>query len=267
MTEAPDPILLDVSPDGVAMLTLNRPAKRNAFDEWLIAGLNEALETLRGADHVRIVFLRGAGDDFSAGADHDWLARQGERTREDNEDGAHEMAKALKAMHDLPLFTVTLAQGHAMGLAAGLAAATDWVVATKDAQFRFAAVRMGLSPATIAPYVIEAVGVRAARGLLASAAQFGAQRAYDLGLVQEIVADAAGLDSAVKRLAGLAFENAPGAVADAKKLVREAAGRKIDDHLGKDNSKRVAERRASPEGREGVAALLAKRKPSWDGGA
>jgi methylglutaconyl-CoA hydratase len=266
MSSAPDPVLLDVSPEGVAIVTLNRPAKRNSFDEFLIAGLNESFETLRGADHVRIVFLRGAGQAFSAGADIDWMRRQGERTKDDNETDAHEMAKALRALHDLPQFTVALVQGFAMGGGAGLAAATDWAVATKDTQFRFSEVRLGLTPATISPYVVEAIGARAARGLFASAAPFTAQRAYEIGLVQELVEDEAGLESAMSRLSGLAFENAPGAVADSKKLVRDVAGHKIDDHLGKETAKRIAERRASQEGKEGVAAFLERRRPPWDVG-
>lgn len=267
MSSPPDPVLLDISPEGVAIVTLNRPDKRNSFDEFLIAGLSEAMETLKGADHVRIVFLRGAGKAFSAGADLDWMRRQGERTKDDNEADAYGMAKMLKHLHDLPQFTVALVHGFAMGGGAGLAAATDYVVATADTQFRFSEVRLGLTPATISPYVVEAIGARNARGLFASALPFDAQRAKEIGLIQEIVADEAALESAMKKLAGLAFENAPGAVADAKTLVRDVAGHKIDDHLGKETAKRIAARRASPEAKDGVAAFLERRKPPWDVGA
>ncbi len=266
MTLAPDPVLLDVSPEGIAVVTLNRPAKRNAFDELLIAGLSEAFETLHGADHVRIVFLRGAGEAFSAGADLDWMRRQGEHSRSDNEADAYEMAKMLKRLHDLPQFTVALVHGFAMGGGCGLVAACDWAVATTNAQFRFSEVRLGLTPATISPYIVEAIGPRAARGLFASAAPFNAQRAYELGLVTELAEHEAGLESALKRLAGLAVENAPGAVSDAKKLVRDVTGHKIDESLGKETAKRIAARRASDEGKEGTTAFLERRKPSWDKG-
>lgn len=266
MSQAPDPVLLDLSPAGVAVVTLNRPAKRNAFDEFLIAALSEAFETLHGADHVRIVFLRGAGEAFSAGADLDWMRRQGQHSRADNEADAHEMAKMLKRLHDLPQFTVALVHGYAMGGGCGLVAACDHAVATETAQFRFSEVRLGLTPATISPYIVEAIGPRAARGLFASALPFDATRAFELGLVSEVVDGEEGLDSAMKKLAGLAFENAPGAVADAKKLVRDIAGHRIDDGLGKETAKRIAERRASEEGKEGVAAFLERRRPSWDKG-
>jgi methylglutaconyl-CoA hydratase len=266
MSEAPDPVLLDVSPEGVAIVTLNRPAKRNAFDEILIAGLADAFETLHGADHVRIVFLRGNGEAFSAGADLDWMRRQGEHLKQDNELDALNMAKMLKALHDLPQFTVSLVHGFAMGGGIGLAAATDYTVATKGAQFRFSEVRLGLTPATISPYIVEAIGPRAARGLFASALPFNAMRAKEIGLVQDIVDDEAGLDAAMKKLAGLAFENAPGAVADSKQLVRDVTGHPIDKRIGELTAKRIAERRASDEGKEGVGAFLARRKPGWDVG-
>jgi methylglutaconyl-CoA hydratase len=266
MSSPPDPVLLDVSPAGVAIVTLNRPEKRNAFDELLIAGMLDTLETLKGADHVRIVFLRGAGKAFCAGADIDWMRRQGERTREDNEADAFEMAKMLKHLHELPQFTVALVHGFAMGGGAGLVAAADYAVATADAQFRFSEVRLGLTPATISPYVIEAIGARHARALFASALPFDAARAREIGLVHEVAAGEHDLESAMKRLAGLAFENAPGAVADAKALVHDVAGHKIDDHLGHETAKRIAARRAAPEGKEGVAAFLERRPPNWDHG-
>ena len=264
MTLAPDPVLFDVSTDGVAVLTLNRPDKRNAIDELMIAGLREALATLKGADHVRVLFLRGAGEVFCAGADIDWMKRQGERRREDNEADALELARVFKTLHDLPMFTVALVDGAAYGGALGLIAACDWAVATARTQFRFSEVRFGLIPATVAPYVIEAVGARTARGLFASALPFDAAAAQRFGLVQEVVADAAALEGELKRLAGLALENAPGAVADAKALVRAVAHDKISDHLAHDTARRIAERCASEEAKEGLAAFLERRGAAWD---
>lgn len=263
MTLAPDPVLLDVSPDGVAVVLINRAAKRNAFDELTIAGLQDAFETLKGADHVRIVFLRGAGEHFSAGADLEWMKRQGERTAADNEADAYDLARMLKNLHDLPILTVALVDGAAMGGGAGLVAAADYAIATRRAQFRFSEVRLGLTPATISPYVIEAIGARNARALFASALAFDAMEAMRYGLVHEVVEDEGELESVMRRLSSLAFENAPGAVADAKALVRAVAGHAIDDRIARDTAKRIAQRRASDEGREGLAAFLERRKPNW----
>lgn len=264
MTLAPDPVQLDVSSEGVAVVTLNRPEKRNAFDELLIANLAEHFETLKGADHVRAVFIRGAGPTFCAGADIDWMRRGGERTLEDNETDALALARMLRHLHDLPQLTVALAQGAAMGGGAGLLAACDVAVATKGTRIRFSEVRLGLTPATIAPYVVEAIGSRMARALFASAEEFDAEYAEKIGLVQYVVDDEAGLQAMMERLSDLALAAAPGAVADAKALVRYVSGHRIDDSLSRETARRIAARRASPEGKEGLAAFLEKRKPEWN---
>jgi methylglutaconyl-CoA hydratase len=264
MTLAPDPVLMEVTSEGVAIVTLNRPEKRNAFDELMIANLAEQFETLKGADHVRIVFIRGAGETFCAGADIDWMRRGGERTVDDNETDALALARMLRHLHELPQLTVALAHGAAMGGGAGLLAACDIAVAVKDAKIRFSEVRLGLTPATIAPYVVEAIGPRWAKALFASAESFDAAWAEKIGLVQYAVEDAAGLDAMMEHLSDLALAAAPGAVADAKALVRFVTGHKIDDALSKETAKRIALRRASKEGKEGLAAFLEKRKPEWN---
>lgn len=264
MSLEPEPVLLDVSSEGIAVVTLNRPAKRNAFDELMIGALSEHFETLKGADHVRAVFVRGAGETFCAGADVDWMKRGGERTEEDNEIDALALARMLKHLHDLPQLTVALVHGAAMGGGGGLVAACDVAVAVKDAKFRFSEVRLGLTPATISPYVIEALGPRMARALFASAEGFDGAYAEKIGLVQYTVENEAGLTSMMEHLSDLALAAAPGAVADSKALVRHVAGHAIDDHLLKETARRIAKRRASSEGREGLAAFLEKRKPEWN---
>ncbi len=264
MTLAPDPVLMEVSAEGIAVITLNRPDKRNAFDELTIANLAEHFETLKGADHVRAVFIRGAGETFCAGADIDWMRRGGERTVEDNEADALSLARMLRHLHELPQLTVALAHGAAMGGGAGLLAACDVAVAVKNTKIRFSEVRLGLTPATIAPYVVEAVGPRWAKALFASAEGFDGAYAEKIGLVQYTVDDEAGLQPMMEHLSDLALAAAPGAVADAKALVRAVTGHKIDDALSRDTAKRIAHRRASPEGREGLAAFLEKRKPEWN---
>lgn len=263
MTLAPDPALLDVTAEGLAVVTLNRPDKRNAFDELMIANLAEHFETLKGADHVRIVFVRGAGDCFCAGADIDWMRRQGERDLDENENDALALARMLRHLHDLPQLTVALVQGAAMGGGAGLVAACDIAVANTNATFRFSEVRLGLTPATVSPYVIEAIGPRMAKALFATGESFDAAYAEKIGLVQYVVEDETELRARMEHLTELALAAAPGAVADAKALVRFVSGHKIDDGLAKETARRIAVRRASAEGREGLAAFLEKRKPEW----
>lgn len=264
MSLEPDPALLDISSEGIAVVTLNRPAKRNAFDELMIAGLSEHFESLKGADHVRAVFIRGAGETFCAGADIDWMRRGGERDEEDNQADALALARMLKHLHDLPQLTVALVQGAAMGGGGGLVAACDVAVAVKTAKFRFSEVRLGLTPATISPYVIEAIGPRMARALFATAEGFDGAYAEKIGLTQYTVDDEAGLASMMEHLSELALAAAPRAIADSKALVRDVASHAIDDHLLKETARRIAKRRASSEGREGLAAFLEKRKPEWN---
>ena len=256
-------VMLEATPEGVAVVTLNRPEKRNAFDTTMIEGLTEAFETLQGADHVRVVFIRGAGGTFCAGADLDWMALAAEMTEEDNRSDAMTVATMLKALADIPAVTVALVEGAALGGGAGLVAACDLAVAMEGALFAFSEVKLGLIPAMISPYVVEAVGPRTARALFVTARSFDAAYAEKIGLVSEVAPDQAGLAAAKDRITAEVMAAAPGAVADAKALAREVAGRPIDHGLMVETARRLARRRVSEEGREGVAAFIARRKPSW----
>ncbi len=268
LVEVPDTDLdntlvqIEATVEGVAMVTINRPAQRNAFDARLIAALDEAFETLQGAEGVRVVFLRGAGGMFSAGADLDWMREAADRTESDNRDDAYGMAKMLKSLWDIPALTVALVEGGAFGGGAGLAAACDMAIATSDAKFSFSEVRLGLIAATISPYVVGAVGPRTARALFATGQVFDAAYAEKVGLITEVVADVAALDAARARLATEMMACAPGAVADSKKLVEDVAYKPIEDVM-EETAKRIARTRVSREGQEGVRAFLDKRKPSW----
>jgi methylglutaconyl-CoA hydratase len=258
-----NPVLLDISAEGVAMVTLNKPELKNAFDEAMIEALSETFETLRVADGVRIVYIKGAGTTFCAGADLAWMERQSRHDDAENEADAFALATMLNRLYTLPQFTVALVQGGAFGGGVGLMAACDYAVAIDGAKFCFSEVRLGLTPATISPYVIEAIGARQARALFATAMPFDARRAYELGLVQELAVDLNDLSKREERLADLAFTAAPGAVAEAKQLVRDVAGQAIDMGLMHDTAKAIAARRASDEGKEGLAAFLSKRTPAW----
>jgi methylglutaconyl-CoA hydratase len=257
------PVLIDATQSGIVILTLNRPKKKNAFGPELIVALTEAFETLHGADHVRAVFLRGAGGAFSAGADLAWMAESADWLEDDNREDAMRLAVMLKKLNDLPQLTVALVDGPAFGGGAGLVAACDLAVATESAVFAFSEVRLGLTPATISPYVVRAVGARNAKVLFSTGRSFTATDALKWGLVQEVVADASQFGPLVAVLGAAMKDCAPGAVADAKRLVDAVADRPIDHGLLDYTASAIAKRRASAEGREGVRAFLDKRKPSW----
>ncbi len=258
-------VLLEVTPEGVAVVLLNRPSRRNAFNERMILALNEAFETLAGAQGVRVVILRGAGGAFCAGADLDWMRSSADLSEEDNRADAMDLAKMLKALHSLPMLTVAVVEGPAFGGGAGLAAACDLTIAASDAVFAFSEVRLGLTPATISPYVVAAIGARNARRLFALGSRFDATEALRIGLVDHVADSAEALDAYQEALVGEVMATAPGAVADAKALADDVAGRPIDHGLMQDTARRIAARRVSPEGREGLAAFFGKRKPGWAG--
>jgi len=248
---------------GAVTVTMNRPAKKNAFEEGLISALAEAFDTLAGAEGVRVVFVRGAGGTFSAGADLDWMRAAVDRTESDNRADALELAKMLKALRDLPALTVALVEGAAFGGGAGLAAACDMAIATADTKFSFSEVKLGLVAATISPYVIEAVGPRTARALFATGRIFDAAYAEKAGLVTETVADVTALRAAAHRIATEILACAPGAVEASKRLVDDVAGRVIDRELLELTAHRIAAARVGEEGQEGVRAFLERRKPAW----
>nr|MEA2799624.1 methylglutaconyl-CoA hydratase [Phenylobacterium sp.] len=262
-----DLVRIEATVSGAATVIMNRPERKNAFDADLISALSEAFETLRGAEGVRVVFLRGAGGTFSAGADLEWMRAAVERSESDNREDAYAMAHMLKQLWDLPALTVALVEGGAFGGGAGMAAACDLAIATADARFSFSEVKLGLIPATVSPYVVAAIGPRAARGLFATGQTFDAEHALRIGLISEVVADAHALALAKSRIAAGIQACAPGAVADAKQLAFDVYAQDIDHGLMEETAKRIAQARVSGEGREGVRAFLEHRKPDWAPGA
>ena len=259
-----DLVQIDSTADGVVFVTINRPQKKNAFDAATIAALHEAFETLHGADRVRIVFIRGAGGTFSAGADLNWMRDAAGWSEADNRTDAMGLARMLKALHDVPALTVAVVEGSAMGGGAGIVAACDMAVAVEGARFAFSEVKLGLIPATIAPYVIEAVGARRARQLFLTANIFDADYAAHAGLIDMVLPEGS-VDQFIEMLSDSVSANAPGAMGDAKRLVHDLAHHKLDGGLLDDTARRIARARVSDEGREGVAAFLEKRRPNWAG--
>jgi methylglutaconyl-CoA hydratase len=209
------------------------------------------------------VLIRGAGPVFSAGADLEWMRAAADYTTHENEQDAYAMAEMLRRLYELPQVTIALVHGAAMAGACGIAAAADICIARKDAVFGFSEVKLGIIPATISPYVLNAIGPRWARALFVTAERFDAAFAEKIGLVQFLAEDETQMEKLVEHMADLTFAASPGAIADAKDLVDEVYGQTIDSNLSHLTAKRLAHRRATPQGKEGLAAFLEKRKPDW----
>jgi methylglutaconyl-CoA hydratase len=257
------PVIIEAAPSGVVLLTLNRPQSRNAFGPDLVVALSDALDTLQGADHVRAVFLRGSGGVFSAGPDLAWLAETADWYEDDNREDALRLVATLKKLADLPQLTVALVEGEASGPGLGLVAACDMAVATETALFCLPEVKLGLTPAVVAPYLIRALGARTAKALIATGRSFGAAEAVTYGLVQVLTEDAAGFPALVAALSAEVRDCAPEAMREAKALVEDFADRPLDHGLMEESARRAARRRGSEEAHEGVKAAQEQRKPSW----
>jgi methylglutaconyl-CoA hydratase len=246
----------------VATVTLNRPQVHNAFDDHLIHELSHALVELGHDAGVRVVVLAGSGRNFSAGADLNWMKRMAGYSEADNLRDAIAMASLMRTLAGLPKPTIARVQGAAFGGGVGLVACCDIGVAAEDASFSLSEARLGLIPAVISPYVIRAIGRRAAQRYFLSAEKFNAREALRIGLVHEVVA-AERLDQTVDGIAGELLKSGPHAVAAAKRLIVDVADARLDDAIVEETARRIATIRVSPEGREGIAAFLEKRKPGW----
>ena len=248
--------------DRVATVRMNRPEKHNAFDERLIAELTQAFRSVGDDAAVRIVVLEAAGPSFSAGADLDWMKRMAGQARQENERDALALADLMGTIDRCPKPVMGLVQGAAFGGGVGLVACCDIALAGSEASFCLSEVRLGLIPAVISPYVAAAIGTRACRRYFLTAERFDAATAERLGLVHEVVPQAE-LDAARERMLGHLLKGGPAAQRAAKDLVARVAESKIDEALTRDTAWRIAETRASDEGKEGIAAFLEKRKPNW----
>ena len=253
-------MLLVEKKEGVARVTLNRPEVRNAFDDALIASLRKAFDELGGDPSVRVMVLAGNGPAFCAGADLNWMKRMAGYDYAANQRDAQALADMLAALERMPKPTIARVHGPAFAGGTGLVAACDIAVGTHEAKFCFSEAKLGLSPATISPHVIRAIGERAARRYFLSAEVFAAEEAFRIGMLS-ILTDQ--LDETIDGLLQHLLAGGPEAMKKIKELVRAVASRPLDDALVADTAKRIAEIRVSPEGREGIASFLEKRKPSW----
>jgi methylglutaconyl-CoA hydratase len=245
----------------VATLTLDRPERRNALSPELMGELAARVGDLDADPDVRVLVLAGAGPSFSAGADLEWMRASRELSAARNLEDAAAMQRAFETLDACGTAVVARVHGHAMGGGAGLVACADLAVVTGDARFAFSEVRLGLIPAVVSPYVLRAIGPRAARSLFTSGRTFDAEEALRLGLVHRVV-DGRELDEAVAEAVDSFLAAGPQAVAAAKALVREAAAA----FMLPDLPRRIAEIRVSPEGQEGIAAFLDERRSRWTSG-
>ena len=248
----------------VARLRLERPALHNAFDAELVAGLTAALSGLALDASVRVLVLEGAGASFSAGADLNWMRGMAAASEAENREDSLALARMLRALDELPKPTIARVHGAAFGGGVGLVAACDIAIGVQEARFGLTEARLGLLPAVISPYVVAAIGKRHARRYFATAEIFDAAQAQRMGLLHEVVA-ADALDATVQYQIDLLLKAGPIASAAAKALVRNVAAASGPVAIDAANAALIARLRVSPEGQEGIAAFLEKRKPKWAG--
>ena len=247
---------------GVATVWMNRPERHNAFDESLIRELRRAFEHLSADDAARVIVLGGRGKSFSAGADLNWMRRAAGYGVDENLRDARALAAMLRAIDRTPKPTIARIHGAALGGGMGLACACDIAIAATEASFATTEVRFGIIPATIGPYVVRAIGARMASRYFLTGERVSAEEAHRLGVVHEVCA-ADALDERVRAVTQSVLAGGPRAQSAAKMLLRQIANRTIDDAVIEETAHAIADLRVTPEAREGVAAFLDKREPTW----
>jgi len=255
--------LLSEQQGKLCFITFNRVEKHNAFDEHMLAELHQMIDDAQKNPTVQILIIKANGPDFSAGADAAWMQRMATFSSTENLQDAMILANMLHRLYSCPKPTIAMVQGAAYGGGAGIAAACDVVIAANNARFCFSEVKLGLIPAVISPYVIKAIGSRATTELFMTANVIAAQRAYELQLIQHIVPPDELLTFATEYAEKIA-SLAPGAVLEAKALVREISGQPIDETLLKRTASLIAQKRISTEAQHGLTAFLNKKKPNWN---
>jgi len=246
----------------IGLVALNRPDVHNAFNETLIGELTNVLQALDADASVRAVVLTGHGGTFCAGADLNWMKKMAGYGPEENLADVQALALMLRTLYGVSKPTIACVRGTAFGGGVGLVACCDIAVAAHDAIFSLSEAKLGLIPATISPYVIEAIGARQARRYFLSAERFTAAEAFRIGLVHDIVPEPE-LDTRVNELLGALLVAGPRAQLECKALIRGVAHRPIDADVIAGTAEHIAAVRASPEGKEGVAAFLGKRPAKW----
>lgn len=263
VTQMTDSNLLIEIENGVATLILNRPEVHNAFDDALIVKIIEALNTVEADDAVRVVVLTSNGKHFSAGADLNWMKRMAVLTEQENRDDAVVLAGLMHKLNSLNKPTIALVNGAAYGGAVGLVACCDMAIATQRSRFCLSEVKIGLSPAVISPFVVSAMGERAARRYFLTAEAFDANKAEQLGLLHDVVEDEAALKEHGNQLINTLLQNSPQAMGKTKKLIKHVSRGDINNDMRDYTVNLIASIRVSDEGQEGLGSFLEKRKPNW----
>ena len=255
-------VLYTISNNGVATVTFDNAEKHNAFDDVIIKTLTDIFDDIAKRDDIKVMVLAANGKSFSAGADLGWMKRMAGYSYEDNLKDANALAQMLKALNFLPQATIAKIQGAAFGGAVGLASCCDIVIASNKASFCLSEVKLGLIPATISPYVVNAIGLKASRRYFQTAERFFSNKAMQLGLVDEVV-EADELTPAVEKMITTLLSNSPEAMRQAKQLAFDVAYQDINEQLLSETSARIASIRVSSEGQEGLSSFFEKRSPSW----
>lgn len=262
-TTALNPTTLRVDRAGaVARVTLNRPDVRNAFNDTVIGELTAVFEALGRDDSLRAIVLAAEGKAFCAGADLNWMKAMAGYSWDENHADAGRLAHMLWTIYRCPVPVIARVQGDVYAGGVGLVSVCDIVVAADSAGFCLSEARLGLLPATIGPYVVRALGEQASRRYFVTAERFSAAEAHRLGLVHELAA-AGELEAKVEAFVAALQANGPMAVRACKQLVQDVAHAPITATLRDDTARRIADIRASAEGRDGVQSFLSKGKPAW----
>ena len=247
---------------GIATLWMNRPERHNAFNATVIRELDEAFKALDADETVRVIVLAGRGKSFSAGADLNWMKAAGEASEAENHADALKLANMLRTIAECSKPTVAKVHGAALGGGMGLACACDICIAGERAVFATSEVKFGIIPATIAPYVLRAIGERQATRYFQSAERIDARRAAEIGIAHEAV-DGEALEATVEKVVAALLDGGPKAQAAAKELIRAVAHQPVSDALLEDTARRIATLRSTEEAREGLSAFLEKRPAKW----
>lgn len=248
---------------GVALIAMNRPEVHNAFDEAMIREVIEAFRDLGGDDSVRVIIVAAEGKSFCAGADLNWMKRASEYDEDQNREDAGELALMLNAIYACPKPVIARVQGNAFGGGVGMVAAADIAIGVSDVQFALSEVKLGIIPAVISPYVIEAIGARYAHRYFITAERFSGSEAYRIGLLHDLAPSIDAMDEMIAALCTTLLGNGPRAIEAAKNLIQAVAQKPIDDELMEDTIERIAQIRSTREAKEGIGAFLQKRKPNW----
>ena len=255
-------LITTIDSRGVARLTMNRPDIRNAFNEQLVGDICETMGRLNADANVRAIVMTGAGKAFSAGADLNMMKRAAGYSAAENKDDARRLAHMLSSIYHAPKPTIALVNGPAMGGGLGLIAACDIAIGADTAFFALSEVKLGLIPAVISPFVIQAITVRQARRYFTTGERFGADEAQRIGLLHKVV-PANALNDALEETLGELLVCGPHSQGMAKELIRKVAYRPFGDAVMEETAGLIAKARAGDEGKEGVTAFLEKRKPNW----